>query len=728
MINTPWQFVVLILAACITLPLAILIWRYWDVPMARPFGAALALCSGWCIIAALEVSAVSLPEKIFLFRLRLSFLPFVPPLVLEAYYRYAKGRKLLVGWRLWAILVVPVISVLLVWLPGRLFAYDFRLGYLGTFDTLLFSRGPVNVLYYSYCSAIGVYTMILMAATWRHSPPWMRRGSLLFVVIYLLPATVDFLFVTGWSPTPGFNYTPLVYAVSASLLAWILFGERILNLGPVARSVLIEHLKELLIVVDGRGQVIDTNTAAARVLGVSPEKLIGQSAAAVLTGWPEVLSLLGTGPVENREVRLGNTAEAWECSIYPIPEKGTPQAQLVLLRDVTERKQIEEKFQRAKEAAESSNHAKSAFLAMMSHEIRTPMGGVLGFAQLLEQTPLNPEQQEYVQMILTSGQGQLRIINDILDYSKVEAGRMELEERPVSLRAELERNCLLLLPEARKKGISLHWKTSPGFPESVEADSLRIGQILINLIGNAVKFTAHGGVTVSAEAEAISPEKSRVRFIVTDTGIGIAPTALPLLFQSFSQVDSSTARQYGGTGLGLAIARRLAELMEGDVTVESREGEGSTFVATVTLKVVSHPAADESRPVQPSPGTDKALDLLVVEDNLTNQRLAQAMLQKLGHRVTLCRNGAAALQVLKGQSFDAIFMDIEMPEMDGFETVAAIRKLERSGEITRRNHIVALTAHAIAGDRERCLAAGMDNYVTKPLMLDTLRSALLACQ
>jgi len=726
--ETPWQFFVLIAAACLTVPLAVMIWRNWDMPSARPLAAALVLCSGWCLVAALEIWSTTLSEKILLFRIRLSFLPFIPPLMLEAYYRYAKGRKLLVGWKLPLLLLIPVVSAILVWFPGRLFAYDFRVVDVGSFTALVFSRGPANIIYYTYCTAVGIYAITLMVVTWRHSPPWVRRGNLLFAIIYLLPGLNDFLFVTGWSPSPAFNYTPLIMAISTPLLAWILFGERLLNLGPAARSVLMEHLRERLLVVDSTHHVIDANAAAAQWLGTTPDKLFGRPAAEVLFDSPDVLALLQGGLVENQEVALGGCTGAWEGSVYPIPAGGRPHARIVLLRDVSDRKRIEAELLRSKEAAESSNQAKGAFLAMMSHEIRTPMGGVIGFAQLLEQTPLNPEQREYVQMILSSGQSQLRIINDILDYSKVEAGRMELEERPFPLSATIAQSCLLLLPEARKKAITLQWNLAPDLPAMVEGDSLRLGQILNNLIGNAIKFTAAGGVTVSVRSEPKGGGLCRIRIGVVDTGIGIAPEALPRLFQSFSQVESSTARRYGGTGLGLAIAQRLCRLMGGDLTVESREGHGSTFTAEVHLRITgpasvgTHPARNVPNPVGPS------LEILVVDDNPINRRLAQAVFRKMGHQATLCGDGPSALELLKTHRFDAVFMDVEMPGMDGLETVGEIRRREHSGEIPRRNLIVALTAHAIAGDRERCLAAGMDDYVTKPLHFTDLQAALKKCR
>jgi signal transduction histidine kinase/ActR/RegA family two-component response regulator len=721
-----WQFFILLLAASITMPLAIMIWRNWDMLTARPLAAALMLCSGWCLAVALEISTDSLTEKHFLFEVRLSFIPFIPPLLLEAYYRYAKGRKLLVGWKLFAILIIPVTSAILVWLPDEIFCYDFHLGQTGAFSTLLFTRGPANIVYFSYCTAIAACAVILMFATWAQSPPWMRRGSLLFVIIYLIPATTDFLFVTGWSPTPGFNYTPVLFAFTSSVLAWILFGERIMSLGPVARSALIEHLKEPLIVLDSRHHVIDANAATARLLGTTTQKIYSRPASFILSAWPEVLALLDQGTVENREVRSASDPGTWECSVYPVPENGAPHAQLILLRNTTERKEIEAELHRAKDAAESSNLAKSAFLAMISHEIRTPMGGVIGFAQMLEKTPLSPEQHEYTQMILVSGQAQLRIINDILDYSKVEAGRMDLEQRPFSLPSEIEKNCLLFVPQAEQKGLSLQWHIAPDVPAHVTGDSLRLGQVLINLIGNAIKFTSQGSISVQVEAETLVGDNALIRFTVKDTGIGIAQDAAERLFRSFSQIESSTARRFGGTGLGLAIARRLCLLMGGDITVQSKPGQGSTFVATLILRVAPPATSSPASQVSRDPHY-RSLRVLVVEDNATNQRLVQVMLRKMGHTATVCGDGASALRALQHETFDAVFMDIEMPEMDGFETVSRIRALENRGDIASRNYIIALTAHAAPGDRDRFLAAGMDEYVSKPLMFPALEGALKRC-
>lgn len=723
--NTPWQFVVLLLTACVLFPLAFIIWKRLHILSAQPLAGALVLCAGWSLIAALDIATDNLEEKILLFRLRLSFLPFIPPLLVEAYYRYAKGRKLLTGWKLPLFLIIPVISAILVWIPGQLFTYDYHLGHTGSFYTLLYTRGPVNVVYYVYCTAIAIYALILMVGTWKQSPPWMRRGSMLFAIIYIGPATVDFLYVTGHSPTPGFNYTPIAFAISAPLLAWILFGEQLLNLGPVARSTLIEHLKELLIVLDGENNIIDVNRAAVHMLGIPAKKIYGHPAKSVLAHWPEVLSILNAPLPENRDVHLGKEEDVWECSIYSVPPEGQPHARIILLRDVSERRRIEKELVQARNAAESANQAKSAFLAMMSHEIRTPMGGIIGFGELLKKTPLTPEQEEYVQTILTSSQSLLRIINDILDYSKVEAGHLDLEERSFPLRSEVEKNCQLLLHQAAEKKIAFRWEFTDRCPEMVIGDSLRIGQILINLLSNAIKFTNEGSVTLTVDAEPLPSRKFRISFTVTDTGIGIAPEAMSRLFQSFSQIDNSTARRFGGTGLGLTISRRLCNLMGGDITVKSREGAGSTFSATVCLQAPETPPPSFSSTTSSQTSPDgPSLHCLVVEDNEINQRLIQAMLEKMGHQVTLCSDGTSALHILRSHHFDVILMDIEMPTMDGFETVAEIRERERRGELPRRSRIIALTAHAIFGNRTRCLAAGMDGFLTKPILYEVLEKTL----
>ena len=394
-----------------------------------------------------------------------------------------------------------------------------------------------------------------------------------------------------------------------------------------------------------------------------------------------------------------------------------------LRAEVEERRQAESALLVAKQAAESANRAKSEFLSTMSHEIRTPMNGVLGMLELLRESGLEAEQQEHVDIALTSAQALLAILNDILDLSKIEAGRLEIQSAPFSLAHVVDECVRTLGYRAREKGIVLETRIADDIPPVMLGDSMRVRQVLLNLLGNAIKFTERGRIGISAEPGERTPTSWTVRMAVSDTGIGIPPESQDRVFEAFTQADASHTRKYGGTGLGLAIVRRLVELMHGTIRVESVTGEGSVF--HFTLRFGSVPpedaqaiAAGERRQARDEKGL-RAVRVLLVEDNPVNQQVAAGLLGKLGLDTEIAENGQKALdmEVARGP-YDVILMDLEMPVMDGFE---ATRALRARGVKTP---IIALTAHALRGYRERCLEAGMDQFLTKPLNFEDLRAAL----
>jgi CheY-like chemotaxis protein len=356
----------------------------------------------------------------------------------------------------------------------------------------------------------------------------------------------------------------------------------------------------------------------------------------------------------------------------------------------------------------------------MSHEIRTPMNGVIGVAQLLAASPLNDLQRRHVQTISRSGELLLAVINDVLDFSKVEAGKLSITLAPLDVRSLVVEVCDAVRTTAQAKGLTLHDSISADVPDAVSGDDLRLRQVLLNLLSNAIKFTAHGTIRLDVRKNG----DDRLRFTVTDTGIGIAATHHASLFEAFTQVDDVSTRRYGGTGLGLAICKRLVTLMSGTLSIESTPGLGSTFWFEVPLIPVEHrPIAATIAECTPQAVT--TLRLLAVDDNEINRGVIEYMAQELGYGIDLAEGGREAVERVKsGTHYAVILMDCQMPEMDGYMATREIRAWQAQ-ERAKRTPIIAVTAHALAGEEEKVRAAGMDAFLPKPVRLDTLRSLLV---
>jgi PAS domain S-box-containing protein len=510
--------------------------------------------------------------------------------------------------------------------------------------------------------------------------------------------------------------------------------------------------------VDTQGHLLEVNETYCRMSGYRAEELLVmhisdlQVSAAPDDAATRIKRIMAQGEsrFESRHRRKDGSIFDVEVSVQYRPIEG---GRLVgFLRDITERKRAEGRIARylqeleaarttqernnadlarmveqlavEKDRAEAATCAKSEFLSSMSHEIRTPMNGVIGMTGLLLDTPLTPEQAGYAEAVRSSGEALLDIINDILDFSKLEAGKLELEIVPFDLQRALEDVVGLLDVKAHEKKLELLLRYAPDAPREFLGAPGRIRQVVLNLVSNAIKFTDSGHVLVEAESKAISGGVASIRIAVRDTGIGIPAERQGMLFQKFQQLDSSTTRKYGGTGLGLAISKQLVELMGGTLSLTSQVGEGSTFAVEIPLQVnpLLRVEPREGKSQEPSSLPSFAgKRVLLAEDNIVNQKVAAALLGKLGCRVDVAANGLEASDMAAQLPYDLIFMDCQMPEMDGYQATSEIRQREGAA---RHTPIIALTAGAMTEDRERCLQAGMDDYVSKPFHVAQLSEML----
>jgi len=495
---------------------------------------------------------------------------------------------------------------------------------------------------------------------------------------------------------------------------------------------LIESNIDALMTTDPAGIITDVNKQMEALTGCTRDELIGAPFKNYFTD-PEradagIRRVLREKSITDYEL----TAQARDGKKTVVSYNATTfydrnrklEGVFAAARDVTESKKVEAELKQARAVAESASRTKSDFLASMSHEIRTPMNAIMGIADLLAKTPLSPEQDKYVQIFRRSGENLLNLINDILDLSKVEAAQLDLERTGFSLNDHLEKVIEMVAPRADEKGLTLAFEIEPGTSNDLVGDPTRLRQVLLNLIGNAIKFTESGGVSLRVAADGDFAVPTALRFTVSDTGIGIAQDKLTRVFERFTQADSSTTRRFGGSGLGLTISKRLVELMGGRIWATSEVEKGSTFAFAIPFEVWLAASRPVSVPDSIAAGVPlPALRILMAEDSPDNCTIALAYLEDTPYRVDIAETGVIACEMFKAGHYDLVLMDRQMPAMDGLTATRALRAWEKAND-RPPTPIIALTASALKGDRETCLAAGCTAYLTKPIKQDVLLQAI----
>ena len=493
--------------------------------------------------------------------------------------------------------------------------------------------------------------------------------------------------------------------------------------------IILDNSAAAITMTDEKERIVSWNRYAEKLFGMEPDDLRERPISSLYPPdeWEVIrsLNIRKSGfmhHLETKAIRKDGTIIDVDLSVNILKDDdGNVVGSVGMLQDITERKRSHELVLQAKLAAEEANTAKSVFLAKMSHEVRTPMNAIIGMIDLTLDTPLNEEQKDNLKVAKDAADNLLSLINDILDLSRAQAGKIVIEEIEINVPDIVKNVCKGLMILARNKGVDVVWSIDPDIPRILVGDPVRLRQVIVNLVNNAIKFTHKGKVLVNVKKKSLTEKDCHLVFEVVDSGIGISPKNLPHIFDVFTDAHNTTARRYGGTGLGLAICKKIVEMMGGTFEVDSIEGTGSTFRFSIIFgykpHVFGNTVNEEGDKLQAAgtqlPPELHHLRILMAEDNTVNQRIAVRILEKLGWKVTVANNGQEVLDILNKETFDVILMDDSMPLLSGIETTQVIRREEKQTGL--HVPIIAMTANAMAGDREKYLASGMDGYVSKPI-------------
>ncbi|MFQ5742431.1 MAG: histidine kinase N-terminal 7TM domain-containing protein [Acidobacteriota bacterium] len=721
--TTPYTLPLMV-AAVISVGVAVYVRRHHAATISITFSLVMLSVAVWSAGYALEIASSSLPAKLFWAKLQYLGIAALPFVWLVFALQFSDQAGWLTPGKLASFAVVPAFTVYLAW---RNEAYQLvwssvHLDTQGALAMLEVEHGPWFWVHATYSYLLILMGTILFLRALVVMPHLGRRQGTALLLAALAPWLGNALHLTGLEPFPHVDLTPFGFTLSGLVLAWAMVRLQFLDVVPVARRAIIAGMRDAVLVLDRQDRIVDLNAAAEDLFGFSEAEAMGQPTAAffsdarlaeVFEGGNEVqVSLEKDGVERQYDVRISSLCD----------RRGQESGRLVAFHDITRLRQAESEMKAAKELAEAANFAKTRFLANMSHEIRTPMNAIIGMTDIALRTELTNRQREYLEIVGSSADSLLSLLNDILDSSKIEAGKLELEPIDFNLQDCLEDSVRVLAVRAQRKGIELKCRIAPGVPEDVIGDPGRLRQVVINLVGNAIKFTHEGEVRVEVEVERQTDREVSLAFAVSDTGIGIPVEKQDSIFDAFAQADSSTTRTYGGTGLGLAIAAQIVELMGGRIWVESEVGKGSAFHFTARFDLRSRTRVEAATS---PPGSVEGLPVLVVDDTAANRQLLREILSDWKMRPTAVSSGKEALVELQraeaaGETYRLVITDSHMPDMDGFELAEHVNEQPQLAGVT----LMMLTSGGQRGDGARCLELGIAAYLTKPIPRSTLRDAI----
>lgn len=728
-----WQWnpyiIPLVVSVFISGAIAVYSWQRQHTPGARAFALLMLTGTIWSLGYVFGLSTTNLARAMFWSKVEYLGVVSVPVFWLIFALQYTGRDRWLTSYRRIGIFIIPGIILGLIWTNEWHGLIYREIGFedQGNFVMMWVKVGPAYWLNAGYMYLILLIGTILFSALWFRSSHLYRMQMGIILTGAFVTWGANVVYLAGWSPWPRLELAPMGFSLTGLIIAWGLFQYKLFDIVPVARDKVIESLRDGMLVLDFSGRVVDLNPALEEIFGVNAKIVIGQPVEQVFQRWPELLPHFQATAYTQTEntIECHQSRYVYDLRISPlINRRGQITGRLIVLRNITERKQAEEQLQYAKNAAEAANRAKSTFLANMSHELRTPLNAILGFAQLIRNDPaLPPQHQENLSIIMTSGTHLLRLINQVLDLSKIEANRMTINEEEVDLcqlLTDLER---MLRLRAAEKGLYWTLDRRIGQPYYARLDALKLRQVLINLLNNALKFTRQGSVTLKVfEGGRDITGIKHLKFEVSDTGPGIGPEEIETLFSAFHQTQTGRQIQEG-TGLGLVISQQFVRLMGGTISVQSEVGHGTTFAFEIPVHVIAMPkegtrSQQAMRRVVGLAPHQPTYRLLVTDDDWNNRQLLVKLLAPLGFELQEASQGQEAVDIWQRWQPHLIWMDLRMPEMNGYEATQRIRSLERPDD--KPTIIILLSASSIEDERATALARGCDDFLRKPFQLNEL--------